>query len=224
MIPDGSSRKVPRRSPRPGRPPLTSTEDILDAAERIGLDSLSRAAVARELGVSDATIRNYVDSSERLYSLACARVFSKVDLGIGESANWQDYLRLLSGRFTSLAEAHPGIEDYVLRGPYESETLDVFDAIISSLMSLDDRLDRRAAHVLGSRMLTLTAALRPPRINRYPDQTYPNEKGYSEAAAWTIEAFLLGAEALLAQEILPEATPTPEATWTHIGTTDTPLA
>lgn len=203
-------------TPRLGRPPLTSVEDILDAAERVGLDRLTRAGVARELGVSDATIRHHVESIDRLYALACARVFGRLRLDADDEQSWQAYLRVLSQRFTALLKESPGVEDYVLRGPYEETTLGVFERIIEELMGRDSRLDRRAAHVLGSRLLTLTAALRPPRRNRYPNEQYPRSEIYEDQAAWTIDAFLIGADKLIAIGQLPDAVPTPDAEWSHL--------
>ncbi|MFF2083804.1 TetR/AcrR family transcriptional regulator [Nocardia sp. NPDC058176] len=209
----GSERLV---SPRLGRRPTTSVPDILDAAERVGLDQLTRAAVARELGVSDATIRHHVHSIDRLYALACARVFDGLRLDAPEEPSWQGYLRVLADRFAALLKDYPGLEDYVLRGPYEQSTLGVFEQIMDELMRRDSRLDRKAAHILGSRLLTLTAALRPPRRNRYPNAQYPRTELHEEQVRWTIEAFLLGADQLILAGRLPEAVPTPDAAWTHV--------
>src|SRR6478736_1549331 len=98
----------PARSRRsPGRPAITSTDEILDAAERVGLDRLTRAEVAQVLGVSAATIRHHVDSTDRLYSLACARAFGRLQLD-SDSKSWQDYLRTLGQRFAELVTATPG--------------------------------------------------------------------------------------------------------------------
>ncbi|MFB7873751.1 TetR/AcrR family transcriptional regulator [Nocardia sp. NPDC056064] len=203
-------------SPRLGRRPTTSVDDILDAAERVGLDRLTRAAVARDLGVSDATIRHHVQSIDRLYALACARVFDGLRLDVPEEQSWQGYLRVLARRFAELLKRYPGLEDYVLRGPYERTTLGAFERIMDELMRRDPRLDRRAAHILGSRLLTLTAALRPPQRNRYPNGQYPRTELHDEQVAWTIEAFLLGADQLVTAGRLPEAIPTPDAAWTHV--------
>ncbi|MEE2056046.1 TetR/AcrR family transcriptional regulator [Rhodococcus artemisiae] len=207
-------------TPKLGRPPTTSIEDILDAAERVGLDNLTRAAVARELGVSDATIRHHVESIDRLYARASARVFGRLQLDAPEAQTWQEYLRVLADRFTALLKEFPGVEDYVLRGPYERITVDMFEAIIDELMQRDTRLDRKASHLLGSRLLTLTAALRPPRRNRYPGAVYPRSDLYEGQVGWTIEAFLVGADMLIANGQLPEAVPTPNAEWTHLDAAD----
>ena len=209
-----------RSTTRLGRPPRTTVEDILDAAETVGLDRLTRAGVARELGVSDATIRHHVESIDRLYALACARVFGRLQVDAPGEKSWQGYLRVLAARFTGLLKQSPGVEDYVLRGPYERATLEVFERIMEELIGRDPRLDRKAAHVLGSRLLTLTAALRPPRQNRYPNAEYPHSDLYDGQATWTIEAFLLGADALIAAGNLPEAVPTPDAERTHLDVPD----
>ncbi|AHH18361.1 putative transcriptional regulator, TetR family [Nocardia nova SH22a] len=209
----GSERPA---SPRLGRRPATTVSDILDAAERVGLDRLTRAAVARELGVSDATIRHHVQSIERLYTLASARAFGGLRLDAPEERSWQGYLRVLSERFIVLLEQFPGLEDYVLRGPYARPTLEMFEQIMDEIMRRDHRLDRKAAHILGSRLLTLTAALRPREQNRYPNSQYPRTEFHRSQTAWTIEAFILGADELIKAGVLPDAVPTPDATWTHL--------
>lgn len=208
---------MPHTRRNPGRPAQTSTEDILDAAERVGLDSLTRAAVAIELGVSAATIRHHVTSSERLYSLACARAFDRIDLASDATA-WQDYLRVVSARFGRIVDAHPGVEDYVLRGPYEQSTLDRFDRIITELEHRDPRMDRRTAHLVGSRTLILTAAMRIPGRTRYSESNRPDADRISEATRWTLDAFFAGADSLIEEGRVPEVTPTPDAPWARVQT------
>ncbi|MEH3069203.1 MAG: hypothetical protein PGN15_14635 [Aeromicrobium erythreum] len=110
----------------PGRPATISTQQILDTAEDVGLTHLTRAAVAERLGVSAGTIRHHVESSHRLYSLTAARIFARLDLEAEEAATWQDYLLTLGRRFAVLVTTHPGVDDYVLRGPYERTTLAQF--------------------------------------------------------------------------------------------------
>ena len=78
------------------------------------------------LGVSAATIRHHVESAERLYSLASAGVFERLGTDAASVRAWQGYLREISARFLALAERHPGLEDYVLRGPCEPSTLAQF--------------------------------------------------------------------------------------------------
>ncbi|GAA1115162.1 TetR/AcrR family transcriptional regulator [Nocardiopsis composta] len=207
---------MPRGARRPGRPAKTSIGRILDAAEELGLENLTRAGVAAHLGVSAATIRHHVESTGRLYSLTCARIFDRLDLDANDAATWHDYLLTIGLRFTDLVTAHPGLEDYVLRGPYERTTLDRFEHIMGELLRRDASLTRPAAHLLGSRILTLGAAMRTSPLQRYPDGTAPPSGPQREVAAWTLRAFLVGAEELASRGELPATTPTPDAAWTHI--------
>ncbi|WP_143542655.1 MULTISPECIES: TetR/AcrR family transcriptional regulator [Rhodococcus] len=207
----------PARSRRsPGRPAITSTEEILDAAERVGLDRLTRAEVAQVLGVSAATIRHHVDSTDRLYSLACARAFGRLQLD-SDSKSWQDYLRTLGQRFAELVTATPGLEDYVLRGPYEERTLEQFERIMNEVLLRKPEFDRATAHLLGSRTLIMSAALHTPARNRYPDSQYPKPETLSAVVSWTLDAFLVGAEKMIDSGLVPTVVPTPDASWTHIS-------
>ncbi|MGO2737025.1 TetR family transcriptional regulator, partial [Corynebacterium variabile] len=50
-----------------GRPSRTSLDALQDAALTLGLDSFTLAAVAKEVGVAEATVYNYVHSRDELY-------------------------------------------------------------------------------------------------------------------------------------------------------------
>lgn len=200
----------------PGRPATTSTDDILDAAERVGLDRLTRAEVAQSLGVSAATIRHHVESTDRLYSLACARVFGRLELN-SDMDSWQDYLRLIGQRFATLVMENPGLEDYVLRGPYEKRTLDQFETIMSEIRSREPEFDRPTAHLLGSRVLIISAATHTPACRCQPESQTPQCERRSEVASWTLDAFLAGAELLINDSRVPSVTPTPDAWWARVS-------
>lgn len=208
---------TPRRAP--GRPAKTSIADILDAAEAAGLQGLTRAGVADRLGVSAGTIRHHVESAHRLYSLTAARIFDRLDVRADEQTDWGDYLLTVGLRFADLVEAHPGLEDYVLRGPYERSTLDQFERIMSEIIRRDGRIARPAAHVVGSRVLTLGALMRAATFDRYPGRARPPGPD-RELVVWTLRAFLRGAREFVASGDVPATTPTPDATWTHIPSGD----
>ena len=201
----------------PGRPAKISTQEILDAAEEAGLKNLTRADVAERLGVSAGTIRHHVESTNRLYSLTAARIFDRLDLSVEDAPTWQDYLLVLGRRFAGLVTAHPGIDDYVLRGPYERTTLIQFERIIDQLTLRDPAIPRHSAHLLGSRTLTLSATMHATSLERYPEGTTPPPGPYVEVVEWTLRAFLRGAGQLLDEDQVPVVQPTPEATWTHIA-------
>ena len=201
---------------KPSRPAITSTDEILDAAERVGLDRLTRAEVAQVLGVSAATIRHHVDSTDRLYSLACARAFGRLQLD-SDSKSWQDYLRTLGQRFAELVTATPGLEDYVLRGPYEERTLEQFERIMNEVLLRKPEFDRATAHLLGSRTLIISAALHTPARNRYPDSQYPKPETLSGCCfldASTPPCRCRKDDRFRSRSYV---VPTPDASWTHIS-------
>ncbi|MCX6407596.1 MAG: TetR/AcrR family transcriptional regulator [Propionibacteriales bacterium] len=200
----------------PGRPATISTQKILDTAEDVGLTNLTRAAVAERLGVSAGTIRHHVESTHRLYSLTAARIFARLDLEAEEAATWQHYLLTLGRRFAALVTTHPGVDDYVLRGPYERTTLDQFERILDELARRDPDMPRHVAYLLGSRTLTLSATLYATSLDRYPAGTTPPPGPYAEVVDWTLRAFLRGAGQLLDEDEAPVLQPTPDARWTHI--------
>ncbi|MGC0362535.1 AcrR family transcriptional regulator [Rhodococcus sp. 27YEA15] len=210
-----------RHTRGPGRPPQTSVEDILTAAEAVGLKQLTRAAVAKRLGVSTATIRHHVESSSRLYSLACDRVFARLDVHGGSGTDWTEYLRLVAARFARLLGEQPGLRDYVLFGPYEPATLDRFDRIMAELIDRDERLDRATAYMLGSRTLVIAAAMRAPDSESPTAQVHPQASTQrGDVWTWTLDAFFRGADTLIAAGSVPDVIPVPDAPWSSVNEID----
>lgn len=185
----------------------------------MALRELTRAEVANRLGVSAGTIRHHVESSNRLYSLTAARIFDHLDTRVEHASDWQEYLVTIGSRFAELAQHHPGLDDYVLRGPYEASTLGQFERIMAELIGRDERITRPVAHLLGSRVLILSALMYSRPLERYPEGTEPPPEPYADAAIWTLRAFLRGADAFIGDNDVPALTPTPDAEWTHLQST-----
>ena len=180
------------------------------------MQNLTTKGVANRLGLTPGAVRHHVPSTDRLYSLACARVLGRLELR-AEATSWQDYLRCLSGRLDELFGRHPGVEHYLVHGPYEQATLDQFQVIIDELIARDPGLTPTTAHLLGSRVVTLTAWLSPRTGNhRYPPDAQPPPGLDREVFDWTLDALLVGAHTLLREGVYPRVTPTPEAEWARV--------
>ena len=122
-----------RRGPRLGRPPKTSLDAILDAVEALGLETFTIAELAARLGVRDATLYNYVGGREEAYRAACARILARLEVAAAHASSWAEYVETICRRGFALARAHPGIGPYIESGPYLSDSVRVFEAIIDEV-------------------------------------------------------------------------------------------
>jgi AcrR family transcriptional regulator len=94
--------------PRP-RSPLLSVDAIVAAALSL-VDStgdFSFPRVARELGVSQAALYNYIDNREHIIELMRGRVFSARTQIDTQSLPWEDALRLLAHEYRDCLVDHP---------------------------------------------------------------------------------------------------------------------
>lgn len=204
---------------RRGRPPRVDEGKILDAAEAVGLDRLTTAAVAARLGVSEATIRHHVASTDRLYTLTSARLLHRLD-ATDDAATWPTYLRRLCQRLADLVRTHPGLERYVVHGPYTDSTLRLFDRILTEVTRRTPDMTSETAYVLASRAVILTASA-AGIPTPYPDGVEPLDRR-DTLFAWMLDAFLTGVEQLVAAGQIPQLPPTRTQRWAHAPTDPDP--
>jgi hypothetical protein len=88
-----------------------------------------------------------------------------------------------------LARRHPGIERYLLDGPYHSETLEIFSASIDRFRVLARQFTEDHAYVLLSRIVSFTLAAADNALSRRL-QSRPDEP--SELFRWTVLALVDG--------------------------------
>jgi AcrR family transcriptional regulator len=172
---------------------VLSLDRILETAIAQGLDRLSVAAVARELGVTDMAVYRYVASREDLYARAAARAHATHPSGIA-STDWRRYLVEVAEDAWQLAHRHPGVERYVLDGPYHPETLEVFAAGIARFRALAPRFTDEQAYALLSRVTSVALAAADNALSRRY-QADPDQPG--ELFRWTVRALVEGMERLL---------------------------
>lgn len=178
-----------RRAGR-GRPALLSQDEILDAVIACGLDRFTVAEVAGRLGVRKSTLYNYVESRDRLYTLACARVFAGLDTTI-DTPSWTDYLVELNLRIATQAATHPGLAAYLVAGRYEQSTLDVFARGAAELRMLLPDTDDDTLYTVAGQVTTATMSLlagQPPSDPAQVESLRPIVRQFVDGAARMLES------------------------------------
>lgn len=191
-----------------GRPSRTSLPALQDAAVALGLDHFTLAAVAKKVGVAEATVYNYVSGRDELFRSACDRLFASVPLDpdpATDTGTWQDYMDAVSDRVVPLAAAHPGLADYLFYGPFGPETQRIYRTIVDEVMRRRAGLDPNSAYFIASRsfMSALTMAAFPE---------------YGEAGRWLRHSLMAGMEQQIAAGNLPNL----PGDWTEILSHDGP--
>jgi AcrR family transcriptional regulator len=94
--------------PRP-RSPLLSVDAIVGAALSLvdATGDFSFPKVARELGVSQASLYNYIDNREHIIDLMRGRVFSGRNPIDAQSLPWDEALRILAHKYRDCLVDHP---------------------------------------------------------------------------------------------------------------------
>lgn len=180
-------------------PTVLTRERVLDTAIGIGLDRFTVAAVARSLGVTDMAVYRYVRSRDDLYARAAARAFG-LDPARVEGPDWRAALVALAEHGWRVARRHPGIEEYVLNGPYHAETLAQFDATTAAFSALEPSFTREECYLLLSRVTSLACAAAGNALaNRYQESA--DRPG--ELFLWTVRALVDGMAGLVRDGDLP---------------------
>lgn len=177
-----------------GRPSRTSLVEIQDAAINLGLATFTLAAVAKKVGVAEATVYNYVSSRAELYGGACDRLFASIDTNPDpstDSGSWMDYMDAISDRVIPLAAAHPGFTEYLFYGPFGPATQRIYTTMVAEVMRRRPGLDPNSAYFVASRtfMSSLTTA------------SFPS---LHKAGTWLRKSVMLGMEQQIGAGNLPD--------------------
>lgn len=179
---------------------MLTLDRILDTAIGIGLDRFSQVKVARALGVTDMALYRHVRNREDLYSRAAARAFAREPFDAAGPTGWRAYLEELGLHGYRVAHRHPGIERYVLNGPYHPQTLADFDAITAGLAAVAPHLGPQECYLAASRVTSLAYAAAGNALARRYQQD-PERPG--ELFVWTLRALVEGMGVLLAAGDVP---------------------
>lgn len=179
---------------------MLTLDRILDTAIAIGLDRFSQAKVARSLGVTDMALYRHVRSRDELYTRAAARAHALVPFDPSGITDWKVFLEEAGMHDYRVAHRHPGVERYLLDGPYHPETLAIFDANVAALSEIAPRFGPQESYLVLSRVTSVSYAAAGNALARRYQET-PDRPG--ELFVWTLRALIEGMGSLLADGVVP---------------------
>jgi len=147
----------PQRRARPARRRALSRETIVEAAIRIldqdGLDGVTLRRVADELGVSAASLYDYVESKDSLVDLMLDHVLGEIDVSdLPDDRPWQEQIKDLIRRARSAFVAHGDIARATLgRIPSGQNALCQMEVMLAVLRKseLSDQVIAYAGDLIG---------------------------------------------------------------------------
>ena len=99
---------------RRGRPPLVTTERIVDAGIALTLPALSMRGVAEALGISEMTLYRHVDNLAGLRRTVAQGIWARTDFPEPDSPDPRRALLELAEAMRAMASRHPGIGSCLL--------------------------------------------------------------------------------------------------------------
>lgn len=147
----------PQRRARPARRRALTRETIVGAAIRIldhdGLDGVTLRRVADELGVSAASLYDYVESKDSLVDLMLDHVLGEIDVSdLPDDRPWQEQIKDLIRRARSAFAAHGDIARATLgRIPSGQNALLEMEVMLAVLRKSDlsDQVIAYAGDLIG---------------------------------------------------------------------------
>jgi TetR/AcrR family transcriptional regulator, tetracycline repressor protein len=120
-------RSSGRRRPGPGRPPLSTKADVLDATLRVideqGLAALSMKRVADELGIGVMTIYGYVNTKEELVDEVTHHALSALTAERRDGSPLERITDAIRALHQALRD-HAGVLEVLLNAPAPGPALD----------------------------------------------------------------------------------------------------
>ena len=118
-----------------GRPRVLTLDDIVEAAQRTGLNNLKMPALAAELGIGAGTLYNYVDSRDELLRLVAMRRLRPPHVDNGTD-DWREMVRTHARVSFSYWVDEPEFIDQFMRGVVGPDImLDNLESFVTSLVS-----------------------------------------------------------------------------------------
>ncbi len=100
--------KSPRRAAG-GRPRVLTREQVVEAALRLGLEDFTMKRVAADLGVSIATLYQYVTDRDELLRLAVSRQMASLPFPADDGQHWSVFLREYARGIVEMLASDPHV-------------------------------------------------------------------------------------------------------------------
>jgi AcrR family transcriptional regulator len=97
------------RKPAGGRPRLLTRDRVIDAAVKLGLENFTMKRVAAELGVTIATLYQYVADRDELLRLAVTQMVAALPFPPDTGQHWSVFLRDFAQVLQEVLAADPNI-------------------------------------------------------------------------------------------------------------------
>lgn len=143
-------------TPRLGRPPTFTADDVVDAGAAVGLAELTVSAVAERLGVSVPAIYRHVTDRDDLARRVAQRLLADLALPADAGQDPADYLVEVFVRLRGLLVAHPGLALLHLR-VWDLPAIRQRSATVTALLAARG-IERAAAELLHYDLTCFTLA------------------------------------------------------------------
>lgn len=186
---------LPGRPAGPGRPPRLSVDALVAgavaAADADGLDGVTMARVARDLGVGTMTLYSYVRSKAELVELMVDEAYAGQALpGPGEPrpASWRAQVELYADRVLDMYRRHPWLRHVpASRPPAGPGVLAEREYVLSTVAALGLAADR-----LNPAALAISTFVRATAAAEAEDIELERASGQSGDAWWAARGALWG--------------------------------
>jgi AcrR family transcriptional regulator len=153
--------------PQPGRPPQISREQIVAAALRGNLDTLTMRELAARLGVTHGALYRWVSSSDELFDMISEVMVERIlPAGLPSRRTWRPWLGRLAWAMHDEFLAVPGYASRVARphrhnprsfGRLRAATIDAFTAA-----GVSPELAEQSWYIFGTSVVSWIAATEAP--------------------------------------------------------------
>lgn len=103
-------------SRKPGRKPVFTEQDVIDAAFAIGIDKFTLSQVAERLGVAAAALYRLFDSRDAIVSASIRHAVAGVP-SPEPGLSWRELLKAMAEAYWQLLEDYPGMEKVIYADP-----------------------------------------------------------------------------------------------------------
>jgi AcrR family transcriptional regulator len=122
-----------------GRPPIIGLDDILASAsalsERIGVDRLTMAMVAKDLSVTTTALYHYVPNRQALIDLVVDMAFDRIEAPPASAGSWDQRIRLFERAVREQLRRLPGSGSALMNGTESRPSSDRLIEVVIEILT-----------------------------------------------------------------------------------------